>query len=247
MFVTSTAIGQVDSTVSDSGKPAKKELKNTISYNITNTLLFGGNSQVICYERVTGKHQSASIEVGSFSFPKLQVLSGKYRTNEGETQKGYKIAVDYRFYPANENKYNAPRGVYVGPYASFNYFNREKSFSFDTSSTNVSAEITVNTDFTFQTVTGGLQLGYQFVFWRRLAVDLILIGPGITAYRVKAKLDTSLDADEESELFTAINDKLAEKIPGYSYVIKPVEFESSGTTNTTSIGFRYLIHVGFRF
>ena len=224
----------------------KKDLKNTVFYNLTNTLIFGGKSQVLAYERVLTKQSSVCIEVGSFSFPGVQILSGKYRTNEGETQSGYKFAADYRYYPSNENKYPAPRGVFVGPYISYNHFNREKSFTIDTTSTGL-VNVTVNTDFTFQTYTGGLQLGYQFVFWRRLAIDLILIGPGITGYKVSAKLDTSLDPDEESELFTALNEKLAEKIPGYSFVIKPADFEKSGSSNTTSIGFRYLVHVGFRF
>jgi hypothetical protein len=225
----------------------KKELKNTISYNITNTLIFGGKAQVLCYERVLFPHQTAAIEVGTFSFPSVQILAGNLRSNESESQKGYKLALEYRFYPASENKYNAPRGVFVGPYFSYNYFNREKSFEIDTSKTTIPVEVSVNTDFTFQTYTGGLQLGYQFVFWRRLAIDMILIGPGITGYNVKAELSTNLEPDDESELFETLNEKLAEKIPGYSYVIKPAEFNKKGTTNTTSIGFRYLIHIGFRF
>jgi hypothetical protein len=225
----------------------KKELKNTISYNVTNTLIFGGKAQVLCYERVVGKTQTVAIEFGTFSFPGVKILSGNLRENEEQSQKGYKLAFDYRFYPAKENKYNAPRGVYVGPYISYNYFNRTKSFDINTAETGVPVEVTVGTDFTFQTFTGGLQLGYQFVFWRRLAIDLVLIGPGITKYKVEATLDTSLDPDEESELFEALNEKLEEKIPGYSYIVNPVDFKKTGSTNTTSIGFRYLIHIGFRF
>jgi hypothetical protein len=225
----------------------KKELKNTISYNLTNTLIFGGKAQVMCYERVITPHKSISIEFGTFSFPGASILPNKVGTSREVSQTGYKIAADFRFYPAAENKYNAPRGVYVGPYYSYNYFNREKEFVIDTATSSSPVNVTVNTDFTFKTNTLGLQLGYQFVFWRRLAVDLVLIGPGITAYSVEAKLSTSLEPEAESELFEALNEALAEKIPGYSVVIKPAEFEKTGSTSTTSIGFRYLIHVGFRF
>src|SRR4051812_25936816 len=78
---------------------AKKEkvFKNTISYNLTNTLIFGGKSQVLCYERTTGEHQSFTIEVGTFSFPKITILPGTYRSNSESSQAGYKFAADYRF------------------------------------------------------------------------------------------------------------------------------------------------------
>jgi hypothetical protein len=225
----------------------KKEFKNTISYNISNPLMFGFKTIVVGYERTIGKHHSFTVDVGQITLPTLSILPSSIKSNSETTEKGYKIAVDYRFYPAAENKYNAPRGVYFAPYFAYNYFDRKKSFTIDTSTTGIPIEVAVSTDFNLQITTVGAELGYQFVFWKRLAVDLILVGPGISGYNAKINLDTSLDPDNESELFTAINDALAEKIPGYSLVIKPGDFNKKGSTNTTTIGFRYLVHVGFRF
>jgi hypothetical protein len=93
----------------------------------------------------------------------------------------------------------------------------------------------------------GFQLGYQFIFWNRVSLDMVLFGPGIAAYRVKANLSTTLDPDQESELFQKINDAIASKIPGYDRVISPGEFAQTGSIRTTSLGFRYVVMLGIRF
>jgi len=233
----------------DSTVKKEKIFKNTVHFNITNPLIFGGNTFIVGYERTLGKHRSISVEAGALTLPKLlSGTGGSYdsiQVNKGSTDKGYHISGEYRFYLKNENKYDAPRGVYLAPYFSYNYFNRKNDWTITNS--NSSSTIELNTDFTFTTLGGGVEFGYQFVFWKRLAVDFILLGPGISSYSVKAKLSTSLDADDESELLKKINDALADKIPGYSLVIDDAEFETDGTTNTTTIGFRYMINVGFRF
>jgi hypothetical protein len=80
-----------------------------------------------------------------------------------------------------------------------------------------------------------------------LAVDLVLIGPGIGYYGMKVKLDTTLQPDDESLFFQTLNDALKEKFPGYDLVIEPGEFQKKGSASVTTLGFRYMIHVGFRF
>jgi hypothetical protein len=32
----------------------------------------------------------------------------------------------------------------------------------------------------------GFEFGYQFIFWKRLALDMILLGPGVAGYNLKA-------------------------------------------------------------
>jgi len=90
-------------------------------------------------------------------------------------------------------------------------------------------------------------MGYQFIFWDRVSLDMMMFGPGISFYSLKANLSTSLDPERESELFKKINDKLAEKIPGYDKVISPGEFEKTGNFNTTNAGYRYIVMIGYRF
>jgi hypothetical protein len=48
-------------------------------------------------------------------------------------------------------------------------------------------------------------------------------------------------------LIQELNQFLADKIPGYDQVIEPGEFERKGSFNTTTAGFRYMIHLGYRF
>jgi len=95
--------------------------------------------------------------------------------------------------------------------------------------------------------TVGIQLGYQFIFWDRMALDLILIGPGVGFYGAKVKLDTDLSAEDEALFFDKLNEYLADKIPGYDKVISEGELSKNGSFDVTSLGFRYMIHLGYKF
>jgi hypothetical protein len=222
-----------------------KNRKNSVKLNITNPMIFGTNCYIFGYERTIGNHQSFSFNIGRFELPKfININTDSIQgLSKGITNKGISVSGDYRFYLAKENKYNSPHGVYIGPYFSYNYFNREIGLTY----THNGSQADLNLDFTFKTASLGVQLGYQFVFWNRVTLDMILIGPGIARYNLAADLSTSLDPNQESELFTKINEALQEKIPGYSLVLNSGSFEKSGSTRTTSFGFRYLIMVGLRF
>jgi len=223
----------------------KKVRKNTIMINLTSPMIFGDNNYVLGYERTVGKHQSFSVHLGTFSLGQLININTDSieDLNSDVKSRGISFSGDYRFYLSKENKYNSPRGVYIGPYFAFNNFNR----TFDIQANTASFTGNLNADFNFSVTTLGFQLGYQFVFWDRVSLDMILFGPGVSAYKAKVELSTNLDPDTESEFFTKLNEKLQEKIPGYSLVIKPGSFETSGSVNTTSLGYRYIVMLGFRF
>lgn len=223
----------------------KKNRRNTIRINLTNPMLFGDNNYILGYERTIGKHQSFSVNIGLFTMPKLINIHTDSITalNKSTKSRGLSLSADYRFYLAKENKYNSPRGIYIGPYFASNSFTRSIELSANTASFTGK----LNADLKFGITTFGFQLGYQFIFWNRVSLDMILFGPGVSLYRAKVNLSTSLDPDQESELFKKINEKLQEKIPGYSLVVKPGEFEKSGSMRTTSAGYRYIVMVGFRF
>ena len=225
-------------------KKEQKELKNTVRFNITNPLIFG-SSYIFGYERVLKPNQSISVNIGTFSIPQLINidLDSIVESNASRTKSGFNLCFDYRFYPAKVNKFKAPRGVYIGPYAY--YANSKRNFVFDANTVDFTGQL--NSSFKMDVATLGVQLGYQFVFWNRLSLDMILIGPGISVYNINTSIDTNLDPATEEELFQKINDALAARIPGYDKVIQPGDMKSSGTFNTTSFGYRYLIMLGFRF
>jgi hypothetical protein len=226
-------------------KDSIKNFKNTIRVNITNPMLFSDKYTVIGYERVFKNNQSVSANIGRFALPKFISLDLDSALQAGKSykDKGFTIATDYRFYLSKENKYPAPRGVYVGPYFTYNYFERQNNWTLNT--VGIPAEI--NTTIKLNMNTIGAQLGYQFVIKNRLAIDLILFGPGVWLYNVKTKLSTSLTEEEEELIFQKINEMLAAKLPGHDILLEPGEKIKSGSVRASSGGFRYVVHLGFRF
>lgn len=223
----------------------KKELKNTFRFNVTNPVIFGSKSLIFGYERVLNKNRTFSINVGQAGLPEFKLFSLDSLRSLGSTsESGLNVSVDFRFYLSNQNRNNAPRGVYVGPY--FTYFDFERKNTWSITSTNGGTK-TVGTKTGFEITGIGAELGYQFVFWRRVSLDMILAGPGIANYKVKATIETDLTDEDKQKFYDALNEALADKIPGYSRVIDEGEFERRGSTNVTSFGFRYMIMVGFRF
>lgn len=224
--------------------PAKenKVRKNTILINLSNPMLISNQFQIIGYERILPNNQSFTLNVGKFSIPKFTGdLADSLGLNTDYKDKGFHFSTDYRFYLKKENKYAAPRGVYLAPYYTYNHLNRENSWHVD----GRIEEVYTNINFNIHTL--GAELGYQFVFWDRMALDLILMGPGFGFYSVKAEVGTNISQEDESKLFDKLNEILADKIPGYDKVIEAGEFSKKGTYDVKSIGFRYLIRVGYRF
>ena len=231
-FITPRTFGQEDDRI------------NTVYVNITHPLLFG-HAYIVGYERVLRKDRSFTINFGNISLPKFgdeeNDDSVKLTGNSGN--KGIHVGVDYRFYLSKQNKFQAPRGVYLAPFYSYNYSSRTNQWDLNSSTFNG----VVTTGLSFNVHTVGLQIGYQFVFWKRMAVDLVMCGPGVGFYKLEAAVHTNLSPDQESLLFEKLNAYLEDKIPGYSLIIKEGDFRKDGSANTTTWGFRYMVNVGYRF
>lgn len=222
----------------------KKVRKNSIMITVSNPALISTKFQTIGYERILPNNQSFTVNVGIFSIPEFGGdLADSLGLNTDYKDKGFHFSTDYRFYLKKENKYAAPRGVYLAPYYTYNRLSRENSWNFE----NEGVVEKVYTDLTLNIHTIGAELGYQFIFWDRVALDLILIGPGFGFYNLKAEVGTNMDPIKESEFFDKMNQILADKIPGYDKVIGAGDFSKKGTYNAKSVGFRYLIRVGYRF
>lgn len=229
--------------------PVKKEFKNTIRFNLTNPLIFGNKSLLLGYERTFGQHQSASLSFGRASFPKpsINLLDSIGQTrielDKSYTDKGVCVALDYRFYLKKENKYDAPHGIYIGPYYSFTHFERENHWNLKTPYFSG----TLNTQLKMNIHMTGIQMGYQYILWKRVALDFILIGPGIAFYSINTSINTGLSSNDESEVLKKLQEAFSNRFPATQMIIDKLEIDKKGTTNTTSMGFRYVIHLGFRF
>lgn len=226
-------------------KKEDKEFRNTIHFNLTNPFIFSSRSIVFGYERVLNKKHSFTVNFGFTGFRNLDITdSDSLLANTEIDSRGFNISADYRFYLAKENKYSAPRGVYIGPYYSYNLFGRKNSWLL--TSTNGS-NLQVESDLSLNVHTLGFEMGYQFIFRDRLTVDMILLGPGVGWYNLKVSLGTNLSGADREKIFELLNDALAEKFPGYGFVIDEGNFKRTGVDKTTTLGYRYMIQIGFRF
>lgn len=219
--------------------------KNTAYINVSHPAIFGSKTFIVGYERVTGKNQSFTVNVGSITLPAISVGSGsdsiKLARNNGD--KGLHLGADYRFYLKGENKHEAPRGVYIGPYYSYNNFSKANTWNLNTNDFTGD----VNTELKMNIHTMGFQMGYQFVFWKRVALDMVLFGPGYAFYNINGDIKTTLGPENEALLFEKINSFLGERIPGYNLVIDEGAFASNGSVKTRTLGYRFMINLGFRF
>ena len=247
-FVFALSSLNLNAQTTDSLRAPEREFKNTIRYNITNPLIFGGKSIIFGYERQLKNSQSFSINIGQSSFGLLEIGDDtEWKENSILNEGGFHISGDYRWYLSKLNKYNAPRGVYIGPYASHNSFNKKHSWGFTSEDTGETQ--TVESEVGLKINQIGVQLGYQFVFWKRFSVDLVLLGPGIASYKIDANLGGNLSNEDRQKFFEKLNEALEEKFPGYDGLDLDGDgdFEKKGSTSTTSLGYRYMIMIGYRF
>ena len=234
-----SAIAQADSV----GKT--KSFKNVIRYNLSGAMLFGADQYIVLgYERVLFKNQSISLNAGLATLPKLiYINTGLFEVTKDRVNTGYNVSLDYRFYIRKDNKFPAPRGVYIGPYLSYNLFHRETHWEF----TNKAQGSVIETQSDFSILTAGFEVGYQFIVWKRLAIDLVMVGPGVGYYNFEAGISGDLKTDERSELFEGLGQLIKQRYPGANFVFEDKQVNANGVMRTTSLGYRYLVHVGFNF
>jgi hypothetical protein len=229
----------------DSTKKARSPYKNVVRYNLSSAMIFGiDKCFVIGYERVIRPNQTISVNFGKIALPKvLDFDTDSFHLASESDSKGVNASIDYRFYLPKENKFPAPHGVYIGPYYSFNRFTKDNRFDYMGSGT--TTDVTTHSNFTINTV--GFEMGYQFIFWKRLTLDLCMVGPGLGFYNYKATIDENLDPATKEQIIDALEQLLTQKFPGLNYAFAEKELSGNGTLKTSTVGYRFLIQVGFNF
>ncbi len=217
------------------GRQLSSDRNNVFKLVLTPRILYP-NSYVFSYERVLRPNQTASITAGSLQFPVL-FSGGKTFVVDQNKASGFTVGFDYRFYLSQENKYDAPRGVYIGPYISYYGFSNDRMIR-DASSTTSNA---FSTNIGFTNI--GAQIGYQFVVNDRWTFDFIFIGPCITNYHFKMNLDGNFTADEDSEIVQEVLDKF----PLLKEVVNEGSVTVHGTNSKWAPGYRFTAMVGYKF
>jgi hypothetical protein len=218
----------------------QKELKNSIKINITSWVLYSNGIQ-LNYERLLSPKRSITIFGGYIEFPMPTIIANSsLNFDKNRSKSGFVLGSEYRFYLAKENKYAAPHGVYLAPFVSYYHFNNVRTGRDTVTQDNLS----LNTTFNFLNIGG--ELGYQFVIKKHFVIDCVLVGPAVSSYYFSLKLNGSTSGDY-NEHIQAILDALKEKYPALKDLTNGEKISSSGISSFWSLGFRYAIHIGYRF
>ncbi|MEO6167072.1 MAG: DUF3575 domain-containing protein [Chitinophagales bacterium] len=222
----------------------KSAYPNIIKLNLSSMIEFKP-SVVVSYERLVKPQQSFQVMAGYITFPQLFGNSPEdILFAENKSRSGFRVGADYRFYFKNENKYEAPRGLYWGPFVDYFHFNNSRTLT-----VNDTSFATGTLDFisSLQIGAAGVNLGYQFVIKKRLSVDLCLFGPALAFYGASLRLEGDYDLNQEHEYLQKLYDYLINNFPLLGDLSNGDTIQSNGQANFLFAGFRYSVSAGFRF
>ena len=218
--------------------------KNVIKFNPTPMMLWSKKNVTLCYERVLNPKQTISLTVGYLEFPSLFKDTIANVVGITSRQKyGINLALEYRFYLMKRNARPVPDGIYVAPFAS--YYGYHFKNNVDVLNTSLdSAGLVKGSFYVFNL---GVELGYQFVFWKRLTLDFILMGPSFSYYGGGVDITGNINLSDLKEINENLYNKLIEKYPLIGDFVINKSFRQHGKLDLFSLGFRYLIQIGFHF
>jgi hypothetical protein len=218
--------------------------RNVIKLNPTPMMLWHKKNVTFSYEHVLNSRQSFTVGLGYLIFNNLlgDTILDIFKIN---TRKKYGVnfSFEYRFYLTNRNSRPVPDGLYVAPFFSTYLYHFENGLDVIQTEEPDFAELSGG----FYAFNVGAALGYQFVLWKRLSIDLILIGPAMSYYGGKLNVKGELGLEKIKELNEEIYDKIIEKYPQADGVLVDKTFEKKGKVDLLSIGYRYVLQIGFIF
>ncbi|MEI8006579.1 MAG: hypothetical protein WCI48_10255 [Bacteroidota bacterium] len=218
---------------------------NVIKFNPTPMLIFNDLRNItLSYERLVAKDMSVSIQLGYLLFPRLvDDTIGNIVTITGREKYGINIACDYRYYPFSRNRRPAPDGLYVGTFLSY------YGFQFKNNINVLGTTVDQNGSFKgkINIVNLGFMLGYQFIFWKRLSLDMLLFGPSLSCYSGTFEVTGNLDPEQIKNLDQELVDKLLKRFPLLGTLFSSETLTFQGTKTSISLGFRYSMQLGIHF
>jgi|SRR6185295_6511892 len=215
----------------------EKLRKNIIKLNLS-SIMFYKSAVLVEYERIVNKNQSFSLQAGFVSVALGNFLaSDSIRVLDFSRNSGFSITGDYRFYLPKENKDPAPHGIYIGPYVAYIHTSNELNLLVGNTTNFLKTEIDV--------VSIGIEMGYQFLLGKRWTLDLLLIGPSMTKYN--ASMHLAYPVDPNNPVYEKVLEAMTNRFPVIGSLIKDQGVNFNGSLDKWSAGFRYSVHVGFRF
>ncbi len=218
--------------------------RSTIKVDMTSYWLYR-NALMFSYERVVKNkpYQTWAITAGIQQFPNIVgTLDDTVAVKRENKASGYKVGGEYRFYLKKENKYGAPRGVYIGPYSTYHHYFNGRSIEVNNNGTLETGNLETNLNI----LNIGVQLGYQFVLNNRWTIDMVFIGPSVSNYAFKTKLDGNFSFDTD-DITNEVVLGMLDKYPGFKEFINEGKFASKGKISQWGYGYRYQLQVGYHF
>ena len=211
--------------------------KNVIKFNPTPMFLWSMKNVTFSYERILNPKQSIAVTLGYLEFPSLfNDTIGSLLAITSREKYGINVALEYRFYLGKRNSRPIPDGVYLAPFAS--YYGYHFKNNVDMMHTTLDSAGAVKGNFYIFNV--GVELGYQFVFWKRLTLDFVLIGPALSYYGGGVDLSGNINLEKLQEINAEFYDKLKEKYPMIGDIVVNKSFKQKYPPyqpRLTSIGF----------
>jgi len=218
--------------------------KNVIKINLTPMILWSNKDLTISYERILNAKQSVTFSVGYLEFPSLfKDTIADIAALTSREKYGINLAFEYRFYLTQRNTRPIPDGLYLAPFLSYAWYQCKNDFEILHLTTYNNGKLKGD----FNIFNTGVELGYQLVFWKRLTVDLVLLGPTISYYYGSVAISGPLDQEKVKEFHEVIYKKLTEKYPMIEDYVINKSFRDDGELHKLSIGVRTLFQIGFHF
>ncbi len=219
--------------------------KNVIKFNPTPMILWSWKNVTFSYERILNMRQSISFELGYLEFPKLVADTIiDIVTITSREKWGLNATLEYRFYLTKLNTRPIPAGLYIGPYLTYYRYQFKNGLDVFPALVDTTGTLTGN----FWAFNLGVELGYQFVFWKRWTLDLVLVGPSISYYGGKTEINANLDGSQIQQINEALYDELISRFPGVAALSTSGKtFQQTGKLDVFRLGFRYLVQIGFHF
>ena len=218
--------------------------KNVIKWNPIPLLLWSKNNLTFSYERVLTPRQTICLTVGYLEFPRLFPDSiGNVVAITSREKYGANLALEYRFYLMKRNRRPVPDGLYLAPFASFYDYHFKNGV--DVLHTKIdSAGLVKGNIYVFNL---GVELGYQFIFWKRFTLDFVLMGPSLSYYGGGVDISGNINLEQLKTINEDLYNKLKEKYPMITDFVVNKSFKNDGKLSLMAVGFRYLVQVGFHF
>jgi hypothetical protein len=220
--------------------------RNVIKFNPTPMLLFSEIKNItLSYERLIRDDQSIVAQAGYLTFDGIleDTIAGLIDFSGNTKQPGFNLACEYRYYPTIRNRRPAPDGLYIGGFLTY-YFTKFKN-TFDILYTSIDQDNQISGH--INVVNMGVNMGYQFIFWKQLSLDMMVFGPSIQFTQGKGEIKGDLDPQQIDEIDSELLEKLVDRFPVMGEVFSDDNLTFTGNRTSFGAGFRYAIQIGYHF